>query len=71
MNKWKIHKYIWPCFEHGLLYFSHYPRKDDSSRPNPPCGPYLRANNVTLNKPAATQSHIGWPNFLKGRLSKE
>jgi hypothetical protein len=69
MNKWKIHKDIWSCFEHGLLHFSHHPRKDDSSRP--PLIPSLRANHVILNNAAATQSHIGWPNFLKGRLSKE
>jgi hypothetical protein len=62
---------IWSCFEHGLLHFSHHPRKDDSSRPTPPFGPSLRANHVILNNSAVTQSYIGWPNFLKGSLSNE
>jgi hypothetical protein len=71
MNKWKIHKDIWFCFEHVLSHFFHHPRKDDSSRLNPPLGPSLRANHAILNNAAATQSHIGWSNFLKGRLSNE
>jgi hypothetical protein len=38
----------------------------------PPLDPHsLRANHVLLNNAAATQSHIGWPNFLKGQISNE
>jgi hypothetical protein len=71
MNKWNIHKDIWTCFDHGLSHFSCHPLKDDTSCPTPPFGPSLRANHVILNNAAATQSHIGWPNFLKGRISNE
>jgi hypothetical protein len=71
MNKWKIHKYIWSCFEHGLSHFSCHSLKDAISRPTPPFGASLRVNHVIFNNDAATQSHIGWPNFLKGRISNE
>jgi hypothetical protein len=71
MNTWKIHKDIWSCFEHGLLHFSHHTQKYDFSRPTPHFGPSLRANHVIINNATATQSHIGWPNFLEGFLSKE
>jgi hypothetical protein len=32
--------------------------------------PYL-PNHAFFNNAAATQSHIGWPNFLKGHISNE
>jgi hypothetical protein len=69
MNNWKIHKDIWTCFDHGLSHFSCHPLKDDTSSPTHPFGQSLRANHVILNNAAATQSHIGWPNYLKGRIS--
>jgi hypothetical protein len=71
MNKWKIHKDIWTCFDHGLSHFSCHPLKDDTSSPTTPFGPSLRVNHGILNTTAATQSHIGWPTFLKGRISNE
>jgi hypothetical protein len=71
MDKWKIHKNIWTCFHCGLSHFSFHPLKDDISHPTPPFGPSLRTNHAILNNAAATQSHIGWPNFLKGRISNE
>jgi hypothetical protein len=70
-NKWEIHRDIWTCFEHGLSHFFRHPHKDDTSHPTPPFGPSLRANHVILNNTAATQSHTGWPNFLKGQISNE
>jgi hypothetical protein len=71
MNKWKIHRDIWTCFEHGLSHFSRHIHTDDTSRPTPPFGPSLRANHLILNNATATQSRIGWPIFLKGRISNE
>jgi hypothetical protein len=71
MMKWKIHQDIWSCFDHGLQQFTRRPLKDDTSRPTPPFGPSLRAKHVLLNNAAASQTRIGWHNFLKGRISKE
>jgi hypothetical protein len=71
MNRWKIHKDIWQCFDHGLHNLSRHSHKDDTSRPSPPFLASLRADHVLLNNAAATQSHIGWPNFLKCRISNE
>jgi hypothetical protein len=71
MNKWKLHTEIWRCFDHGLQHFSRHPLITDSSRPTPPFGPSLQANHVILNNAAATQSNIGWSNFLKGRISNK
>jgi hypothetical protein len=71
MNKWKIHPDIWRCFDHGLQHFSRHPISTDNSIPTPPFGSSLTANHIILNNAAATQSHIGWPNFLKRPISNE
>jgi hypothetical protein len=71
MNKLEIHPDIWHCIDHGLQHFSRHPLSTDRSRPTPPFGSSLRENNVLLNNAAATKSHIGWPNLLKGRISNE
>jgi hypothetical protein len=67
----QVHQDIWKRFDHGLQQFTRHPLKEDTSRPAPPFGPSLRANHVLLNNAADTQSHIGWPNFLKGRISNK
>jgi hypothetical protein len=43
MNKWKIHPDIWHYFDHGLQNFTRHPIITDRSRPTPPFGPSLRA----------------------------
>jgi hypothetical protein len=71
MNTWKIHQDIWKCFHHGLHSFARHPLNDATSRPTPPFGPSLRANPILINNAAATQTRIGWPNFLKYRISNK
>jgi hypothetical protein len=75
MDRWHLPQDFWTTIEKGVNYYTERPHKRTTqSKENEPQKPF----GVTFNTPRnllqqafRTQSHIGWENFLKGRISRD
>jgi hypothetical protein len=75
MDRWYLPQDFWTTIEKGVNHYTEQPHKrTKQSKENEPQKPF----GVTFNTPRnllqqafRTQSHIGWDNFLKGRLSRD
>jgi hypothetical protein len=75
MDRWHLPQDFWTTIEKGVNHYTERPHKRTTqSKENEPQKPF----GVTFNTPRnllkqafRTQSHIGWENFLKGRISRD
>jgi hypothetical protein len=75
MERWHLPSDFWTTIEKGINHYTEHPhQRTASSKDNEPQKPF----GVTFNTPRnllqqafRTQSHIGWDNFLKGRMSRD
>jgi hypothetical protein len=75
MDRWYLPQDFWTTIEKGANHYTEQPHKiTTQSKENEP----QKTFRITFNTPRnllqqafRTQSHIGWDNFLKGRISRD
>jgi hypothetical protein len=75
MERWHLPQYFWTTIDKGVNHYTERPHtRTTQSKENEPKKPF----RVTFNTPRnllqqafRTQSHIGWDNFLKGRINRD
>jgi hypothetical protein len=75
MERWHLPPDFWTTIEKGINNYTDHPHKHTvSSKDNEPQKPFgvtFTTSRNLLQQAFRTHSHIGWDNFLKGRISKE
>jgi hypothetical protein len=61
----------WLAIEHRIQYFNTYQEKKETPQHVPPFNGSFVPRKILLNDAFASQSKIGWINFLKGRISRK
>jgi hypothetical protein len=62
---------IWLGIEHGIKYFNTYEEIKEIPWHVPPFNGSFVTRKILVNDTFASQSKIGWRNFLKGRISRK
>jgi hypothetical protein len=75
MKVWKTPTYFWMAIEKGINHYANHPlRRDKDNMPPEPQKPFgttfYTPHNI-LQVAFRKQSHVGWENFLKGRICTE
>jgi hypothetical protein len=74
MERWHLPPDFWTTIKKGINHYTEQPHKQTvDSKDNEqqkPFGVTLNTPSNLLQKAFRTQSHIGWDNFLKGRISR-
>jgi hypothetical protein len=75
MEGWRLTPDFWMTIEKGNNYYIEHPHKFTvNSKDNEPQKPFrvtfITSRNL-MQQAFRTKSHIGWTNFLKGRLSRD
>jgi hypothetical protein len=75
MERWHLPQDFWTTIETGVNHYTEQPHKRTiHSKDNEPQKPFGVTSNTPRNllqQACRTQSHIGWDNFLKGRISRD
>jgi hypothetical protein len=75
IERWHLRQDFSTMIEKGVNHYTERPRKERiQSKENEPQKPFGFTFNTTRNllqKAFRTQSHIGWDNFIKGRISRD
>jgi hypothetical protein len=74
MDKWKIPNDVWIAIQKGMQHYMQHPAKrDPQDMPQDPPTPFphtFHSQRNTIKVAFRMQSHTGWENFTKGRLSR-
>jgi hypothetical protein len=66
---------FWTTIEKGINYYTEHPHKrtvnSEDNKPQKPFRVTFTTSSNLLQQAFSTQSHIGWDNFLKGRISRD
>jgi hypothetical protein len=75
MKVWKTPPYFWIAIEKGINHYATHPLKRDKDNMPPelqkPFGTTFYTPRNILQVAFRKQSHVGWENFLKGRICTE
>jgi hypothetical protein len=75
MDQWHLPQYFWTTIEKRVNHYREQPYKiTTQTKENEPQKPFIVTVNTPRNllqKSLKTQSHIGWDNFLKSRISRD
>jgi hypothetical protein len=75
MERWHLPPYFWTMIENGINYYIEHSHKctvkSKDNEPQKPFGVTFNTPRNLLQQAFRTQSHIGWDNFLKGRISRD
>jgi hypothetical protein len=75
MEWWHLPQDFWTAIEKGVNHYTEQPHKrtkhSTKNEPQKPFGVTFNTSRNLLQQAFGTQSHIGWHNFLKGRISRD
>jgi hypothetical protein len=75
MERWHLLPDFWTTIEKDTSHYKEHPHKRTANSTNnesqKPFGVTFTASRNLLQQAFRTQSHIGWDNFLKGRISRD
>jgi hypothetical protein len=75
MKAWRIPIYFWIAIEKGINHYAAHPLKRDKEdmppEPQKPFGTTFYTPRNILQVSLRKQAHVGWENFLKGRMCTE
>jgi hypothetical protein len=75
MERWRPPLDFWTTIDKGFNYYTYHPHKrtanSKDNEPQKPFGATFTTSRNLLQQAFRTQSHIGWNNFLKGRMSRD
>jgi hypothetical protein len=75
MERWHLPQDFWTTIEKGVNHYTEHPHKltihSKENEPQKPFGVTFNTPRNLLHQAFRTQSHIGWDNFLKGRISRD
>jgi hypothetical protein len=75
MHRWRLPQDFWTTIEKGVNHYTEQPYKRTTplkeNEPQKPFGATFNTPRNLLQQALRTQSHIGWDNFLKGRISRD
>jgi hypothetical protein len=75
MERWHLPQDFWTAIEKGVNHYTEQPHKrtihSKDNEPQKPFGVTFNTPRNLLQQAFRTQSHIGWDNFLKGRISRD
>jgi hypothetical protein len=75
MERWYLPHDFWTTIDKGINHYTEQPHKrSENSKDNEPQTPFGVTFNTPMNllqQAFGTQSHIGWDNFLKFRISRD
>jgi hypothetical protein len=75
MERWHLLPDFWTTIEKGINHYKEHPNKltanSITTEPRSPFGITFTTPRNLLQQAFHTQSHIGWDNFLKGKISRD
>jgi hypothetical protein len=75
MEKWKVPNDVWMAIQKGMQHYMQHPEKrDPQDIPQKTTTPFPHTFHSQTNRIKVAfrmQSHIGWENITKGRVSRE
>jgi hypothetical protein len=75
MDRWHFTQDFWTTIEKGVNHYTEQPHKrttqSKENEPQKPFGATFNTPRNLLQQAFRTQSHIGWDNFIKGRISRD
>jgi hypothetical protein len=75
MERWHLPPYFWTTIEKGINHYTDHPHKYTvnlkDNEPQKPFGVTFTTSRNLLQQAFRTQSHIGWDDFLKVRISRD
>jgi hypothetical protein len=75
MEQWHMPQDFWTTIEKGINHYKEHPHKCTTNltnnEPQKPFRVTFTTSRNLVQQVFRTQSHIGWDNFLKGRISRD